>query len=47
LLQFVLGQKALSDASWADYLAGLDSLGAAEHEATAKQALLDARLLAE
>jgi hypothetical protein len=47
LLQFVLGQKALSDAAWAEYLAGLDTLGAVEYEATAKQALLDARLLAE
>jgi putative aldouronate transport system substrate-binding protein len=47
LIQFVLGQKTLTDAAWAEYLAGLDTLGAVEYEAAAKQALLDARLLAE
>jgi len=47
LIQFVLGQNALNEANWAEYLAGLDSLGAAEYEESAKQALLDARLLGE
>lgn len=47
LLQFVLGQVELNDDSWAAYLAGLDSLGAVEHEAAAKQSLLDAGLLEE
>ncbi len=45
LLQFVLGQKELNDDTWAEYLAGLDALGAAEYEAAAKQALIDAGLL--
>ena len=45
ILQFVLGQKELNDETWAEYLAGLDSLGAAEYEAAAKQALTDAGLL--
>jgi len=45
ILQFVLGQKELTDATWAEYLAGLDALGAADYEASAKQALTDAGLL--
>lgn len=45
ILQFVLGQKPLNDDTWAEYLAGLDSLGAAEWEASAKQALTEAGLL--
>lgn len=45
MLQFVLGQKELNDANWADYLNGLDALGAADYEASAKQALIDAGLL--
>lgn len=45
LIQFVLGQKELSDETWAEYLAGLDSLGAADYEAAAKQSLIDAGLL--
>src|SRR5688572_9477800 len=45
ILQFVLGQNELNDDTWAEYLAGLDSLGAAEYEAAAKQALMDAGLL--
>jgi len=44
-LQFVLGQKELTPESWAEYLAGLDSLGAAEYEASAKQILTDAGML--
>jgi putative aldouronate transport system substrate-binding protein len=47
LLQFVLGQRELNEANYAEYLAGLDSLGAQEYVATAKAALLDARLLSE
>ncbi len=47
LLQFVLGQVELNDDNWANYLAGLDSLGAVEYEASAKQGLLDAGLLEE
>ncbi|MEA4906005.1 MAG: extracellular solute-binding protein [Anaerolineaceae bacterium] len=40
LVQFVLGQKPLDEASWAEYIAGLDSLGAKELEADAKQTLI-------
>ncbi len=45
LLQFALGQKPINDDTWAEYLAGLDSLGAADYEASAKQSLTDAGLL--
>ncbi len=45
ILQFVLGQKKLNDANWAEFVTGLDGLGAAEYEAAAKQALIDAGLL--
>lgn len=44
-LQFVLGQKELTEETWAEYLAGLDSLGAKEYEASAKQSLEEAGLL--
>ncbi|MBK8905818.1 MAG: extracellular solute-binding protein [Anaerolineaceae bacterium] len=47
LIQFVLGQRPLNDANWADYLAGLDTLGAQDYIASARAALLDARLLNE
>jgi putative aldouronate transport system substrate-binding protein len=45
ILQFVLGQKELNDANWAEFLSGLDGLGAAEYEAAAKQAMIDAGLM--
>jgi putative aldouronate transport system substrate-binding protein len=45
LIQFVLGQNPLNDETWAAFLAGLDSLGAQEYEAAARQALQDAGLL--
>jgi hypothetical protein len=45
MLQFVLGQNELNETTWAEYLAGLDSLGAVEYEAAAKQALIDAGLM--
>lgn len=45
LIQFALGQKELNEDTWAEYLAGLDTLGAAEYEASAKQALTDAGML--
>ncbi|MBN2147747.1 MAG: hypothetical protein JW726_10180, partial [Anaerolineales bacterium] len=45
LLQFVLGQVELNETTWAEYLAGLDGLGAADYEAAAKQALMDAGLI--
>jgi len=43
--QFVLGQKELTPENWSEFLAGLDSLGAAEYEAAAKQVLTDAGML--
>lgn len=42
IVQFVLGQKPLDEASWAEYIAGLDSLGAKKLEAAAKETLLKA-----
>ncbi len=42
IVQFVLGQKPLTEESWAEYIAGLDSLGAKDLEAAAKQTLIDA-----
>jgi len=45
ILQFVLGQVELNDSTWAEYLAGLDALGAADYEAAARQNLIDAGLL--
>lgn len=40
IVQFVLGQKELNEDSWAEFIAGLDSLGAKELEASAKEVLL-------
>lgn len=45
IVQFVLGQKKLDDASWAEYIAGLDGLGAKELEASAKASLISAGFL--
>jgi len=45
IIQFVLGQKELTPESWAEFLAGLDGLGAKEYEAAAQQVLSDAGLL--
>jgi putative aldouronate transport system substrate-binding protein len=45
LIQFILGQKELTEDSWAEYLAGLDSLGAAEWEAQATATLQEAGLI--
>lgn len=45
LIQFILGQKELTEDSWAEYLAGLDSLGAADWEAQAKATLQEAGLI--
>ncbi len=42
IVNFVLGQKELNETTWAEFLAGLDSLGAKDLEATAKAALLSA-----
>jgi putative aldouronate transport system substrate-binding protein len=41
IVQFALGQKPLTDQAWADYLKGLDGLGAKEWEASAKKDLQD------
>ncbi len=45
LLQFVLGQKELTPETWAEYLAGLDNLGAKEYEEAATAVLKDAGML--
>ncbi len=42
IVQFVLGQKPLDEAAWAEFIAGLDSLGAKELEAAAKETLIQA-----
>lgn len=42
IVQFVLGQKPLDADSWAEYITGLDSLGAKDLEAAAKESLLAA-----
>jgi len=42
IVQFVLGQKPIDEAAWAEYIAGLDGLGAKELEASAKESLLAA-----
>ncbi len=42
IVQFVLGQKPLDEASWAEFITTLDSLGAKELEAAAKETLLQA-----
>ena len=47
IVQFVLGQKPLTEESWAEYLAGLDSLGAKDVEASALQTLIDTGFLEE
>jgi len=45
IVQFVLGQKPLTAETWAEYIAGLDSLGAAQLEADAKETLLQTGFL--
>ena len=42
IVNFVLGQQDLNETTWADFLAGLDSLGAKELEADALQSLNNA-----
>ena len=39
LVKFVLGQQPLNDQTWADFIKGLDGLGAKDWEATAKATL--------
>lgn len=45
LVNFVLGQQPLDEQAWAEFLAGLDSLGARDLEASARQTLIDAGFL--
>jgi putative aldouronate transport system substrate-binding protein len=45
LIQFVLGQVELNETTWAEFLAGLDGIGAMDYEAAAVQSLKDAGLL--
>lgn len=42
IIGFALGTKPLTDAAWADFLKGLDNLGAAKWEADSKKILQDA-----
>jgi putative aldouronate transport system substrate-binding protein len=42
IVQFVLGQKPLTEAAWAEFITTLDSLGAKDLEAAAKETLLQA-----
>lgn len=42
IIGFALGTKPLNDQTWADFLKGLDNLGAAKWEADAKKTLQDA-----
>jgi putative aldouronate transport system substrate-binding protein len=39
IAQFALGQKPLNDTTWADFIKGLDNLGAKDWEAAAKKDL--------
>jgi putative aldouronate transport system substrate-binding protein len=41
IVQFVLDQKPLTEETWTEYVAGLDSLGAKDLEASALQTLID------
>jgi putative aldouronate transport system substrate-binding protein len=41
-IQFALGQKPLNDQTWADFLKGLDSIGAKDWETNAKKDLTNA-----
>jgi len=45
IVQFVLGQKPLDEASWTEFITGLDSLGATELEADALETLLQTGFL--
>lgn len=45
MVKFVLGQTPLNDKTYADFLKGLDSIGAAKLEADAKEQLLEAGML--
>lgn len=45
LVQFVLGQKPLNDGTWGDFIKGLNGLGVADWEASAKQTLLQGGFL--
>ncbi len=45
IIKFVLGQQPLNDKTWADYVAGLDKLGAKDLEANAKTTLQQAGFL--
>ena len=45
LVNFVLGQQPLNEQTWAEFIAGLDGLGAKEYEAQAKETLLNSGFL--
>jgi putative aldouronate transport system substrate-binding protein len=45
IVKFVLGQQDLNETTWATFINGLDSLGAKDLEASAKQTLISAGFL--
>lgn len=45
LVSFALGQKALNDQTWAEFVKGMDNLGAATYEKAQKAKLVEAGLL--
>jgi putative aldouronate transport system substrate-binding protein len=45
IVKFVLGQQPLNDKTWADFVAGLDKLGAKDWEAAEKKVLVDNGIL--
>jgi hypothetical protein len=45
VMKFVVGQQPLDEKTWAEWVAGLDKLGAKELEASAKAALTEAGFL--
>ncbi|HZY40925.1 MAG TPA: ABC transporter substrate-binding protein, partial [Anaerolineae bacterium] len=45
LVKFVLGQQPLNDQTWAEFVAGLDSLGAKDWEAVTKEVLINSGFL--
>ena len=45
IMKFVTGQQLIDAKTWADFLSGLDRLGAKDLEATARTVLLEAGFL--
>ena len=45
LVKFVLGQQPLNEQTWAEFVAGLDGMGAQDYEAQAKETLINSGFL--